>query len=98
MIVLGEWYHRVGAMAAGWLCLSAALTNTESFVYGGFYFTSSSISGLICNSNNFRSHPKYVCSQWFYVLSGLDSEKFVENHDMQRTLLRYTGPGSANWY
>jgi hypothetical protein len=37
LIVLGEWYHRVGAMAAGWLCLSAALTNTESFIYGGFY-------------------------------------------------------------
>lgn len=62
------------------------------------FTTSSSISGLICNSNNFRSHPKYACSQWFYVLSGLDSEKFVENHDMQRTPLRYTDPGSANWY
>jgi hypothetical protein len=29
LIVLGEWHHRVGAAAAGWLRLSAMLTNAK---------------------------------------------------------------------
>jgi hypothetical protein len=39
LIVLGEWHHRVGAVAAGWLCPSAALTNAVCLIYD-FYLQS----------------------------------------------------------